>query len=304
MKIADSHCDTLTEYKYCQFESESAHWNLKRFRNIGGALQYMAVFTPPEFAGDSALRYAFEILGNYARQKPDEVSTLLSSGGWRDDKLNVILALEGASPIINKIENLYAFYALGVRAMTLTWNHRNFLADGVEGDSGLTAFGLECLKEMETLSMIVDVSHLNEAGFKDVCRHAEKPFMASHSNSRAIHEHPRNLHDWQIKEIIERGGFIGINLFSGFIGPETENLKERMLRHIERILSLGGERALGWGADFDGIQQCPFPDAAAYVELEPMLREQLGLEESVVEGIMYKNLVDFTLKALPGASTI
>jgi len=297
MKVADAHCDTLTAFKSDAFHSENAHWNLHKFQAVGGELQYFAIFTEPELAGDTALGYAFNCIGRFHKQKPEGVNIILKSSDYKEGNVNILLSLEGAAPIINDINNLYAFYAAGVRAMTLTWNHRNFLADGIDEPYGLTSFGKEVVQEMVHLGMIVDVSHLNTAGFDDVAKTITAPFIASHSNARSVFDHPRNLYDEQIKEIINRKGFIGINLYSSFLGKEDENLKNKMIEHIEHILKLGGEDVLGFGADFDGITHCPFSGVESYAEIYDMLKIAFD-DEILIDKILFKNLRDFTINYL------
>jgi len=296
MKVADAHCDTLTKFKDNPFHSEEAHWNLEKFKEAGGVLQYFAVFTPPEFAGDSAVRFAFNSIGNFYSKNKNEVNLLISPDGFKDDSINILLSLEGATPVIDDLNNLRAFYELGVRAMGLTWNHRNYVGDGIDNPYGLTAFGVELIKEMENMNMIIDVSHLNVAGFDDVVKNTSKPFIASHSNAYKIFGHPRNLYDDQIKEIIGRGGFIGMNFYPDIIADDKNNLKTGLLQHIEYMLELGAADVLGMGADFDGIPSAPFDDVRGYIELEQMLRDDLKLNDTLIEKIMYKNLVDYTLK--------
>jgi membrane dipeptidase len=295
MKIADAHCDTLTMFPNNPFNSLDGHWNIDKYIEVGGSLQYFAIFTPPELSGDSALKFAVNSIGNFYRFHDNRINLLLKSEDWSENKINIILSLEGASPIINDISNLYAFHKLGVRAMGLTWNHRNFAADGVDSDYGLTTFGKELVSEMEKLRMIIDVSHLNTAGFDDILHFTSCPFIASHSNSSAIQSHKRNLSDEQIKEIINRKGFIGLNFYSLFIGNESDDLKKKLLSHIEHFLELGAQDTLGMGADFDGIDQCPYTDVSGYTELEHSLRHDLLLDEKLISKIMSENLIDFTL---------
>lgn len=295
MKVADAHCDTLTKFEKNPFHTADAHWNIEKFNQAGGVLQYFAVFTPPEFAGDSAIRFAVNSIGNFYSKNQEQTNLLLSADNFMDDKVNILLSLEGASPIIDDLNNLRAFYELGVRAMGLTWNHRNYAGDGIDNPYGLTSFGKELVQEMENLSMIVDVSHLNEAGFSDVVANTQKPFIASHSNAYNVFAHPRNLKDEQIKEIIHRGGFIGMNFYPDIITDDKENLKTGLLSHIEYMLNIGGEDILGMGADFDGIPYAPFDDVRGYIELEAMLRNDLKLGDTLIDKIMYKNLLDYTL---------
>jgi membrane dipeptidase len=298
MKISDAHCDTLVAYYDNPFDSSDAAWNIEKFQKIGGILQYMAICTDECFSGDAAAYFALKHTGNFLRSKPKEINLLEKKEDYNPNKINIVLALEGASPIVNSLDNLHSFYKMGVRAITLTWNHRNFLADGIDNDYGLTNFGKLAVKEMEKLGIIIDVSHLNERGFEDVLKNTEKPFMASHSNAKAIHSHRRNLHDEQIKEIIKRKGFIGINFYSDFLGNENDDLITKFLSHIEHILSLGGEDSLGMGADFDGMDKSPFKDVSSYINIIELLNNQLLLNDNQIEKIMFKNLVDFTLNLL------
>lgn len=298
LRIADAHCDTLTKWRDNPFNSEDAHWSLEKFIEVGGSLQYFALFTPPNLAGTDASYFVANHIGLFNRTKPENVVHLEKASDYDENKVNILLSIEGATPIINDINNLYAFYKLGVRAMGLTWNHRNFLADGVDEPFGLTSFGKEVVSEMEKLGMIVDVSHLNVAGFDDILKITEKPFIASHSNARSITEHPRNLYDEQIKEIIHRKGFIGLNFYSVFLANENEDAKVNFFRHVEHFLKLGAEDVLGLGADFDGIDATPFEGVSAYKELAALLHSEIGLGNEQINKIMYKNLRDYTLKML------
>jgi len=248
------------------------------------------------------MREAVSTLGNFYRQKPDEINLLLSSKDFREDKINAILALEGASPIIDDINNLYAYHKLGVRLITLTWNHRNFVADGVSvgANAGITEFGRQVIKEMEKLKIIVDVSHLNERGFKDLCEIATKPFIASHSNAFSVMPHSRNLKDYQIEEIVNRKGFIGINFYSDFIAESghLEILIDKLLEHVSYFLDKGAKDVLGLGADFDGIDRSPFEDVSGYEKFADLLSTRLNLSDGTIEKIMSKNLIEYILKML------
>jgi len=295
MKIADAHCDTLTTFSNNPFFEETAHWNVSKYRKLGGILQYMAIYTPAEYAGSDAANYALRAAGNLHKNLPEGCILLGKPTDWNDEKLNILMTLEGASPIINSIENLYAFYQLGVRAITLTHNHRNFLADGVGSDYGLTEFGREIVKECEKLRIIIDVSHLSDKGFEDLCKIAKKPFMASHSNCRELCNMPRNLTDNQIKEIVGRKGFIGLNLYTKFVSDREDNLTLQFCKHIEHFLELGAEDILGLGADLDGIPEIPFID---YEGIYRVLANVLRLDDAIVTKIMSQNLINFTKSSI------
>ena len=141
--------------------------------------------------------------------------------------------------------------------------------------------------------MAIDVSHLSEKGFWDVCEHSNKPFIASHSNAKAICKNKRNLSDEQIREIIRLGGCIGINFYPVFLTDNTYCGVCDIIKHIEHILSLGGENNLGFGSDFDGIDI--LPDGISGVEdYEKLINEllKLGYKESFVKKICSENFLN------------
>lgn len=175
----------------------------------------------------------------------------------KENKIGIILSFEGLEPIGNDIGLLKIFYELGVRGAGLVWSRRNFVADGCsfspveEGQrGGLTKFGVEVVRKMEEMNMIIDVSHLNDEGFWDVVKFTKKPFIASHSNVRNIHGRMRNLTDDQIKAIAERNGVIGINAYKNIAGvKEGENPISKLADHIEYMVEMVGPAHVGYGFD-------------------------------------------------------
>jgi membrane dipeptidase len=142
-------------------------------------------------------------------------------------------------------------YALGLRALGLTWARRTMVADGnlEEGTGGgLTHFGREVVRECARLGILIDVSHLSPAGFWDVLRLATGPVIASHSNARALCDHPRNLTDDQLRVLAETGGVVGLNAYSAFVHP-TEPSLDRLLDHAEHMGSIMGAGHVGLGFD-------------------------------------------------------
>lgn len=174
-----------------------------------------------------------------------------------ENKIAIIISFEGLDPIGSDIKLLKIFYELGVRAAGLVWSRRNYVADGChfrpveEGQKGgLTKFGVQVVKKLEELNMIIDVSHLNDEGFWDVIKFTNKPFIASHSCARNIHGSMRNLTDEQIKAIAERNGVIGLNAYKNIAGvKEGENPIKKLCDHIEYIVNLVGAKHVGYGFD-------------------------------------------------------
>jgi len=167
-------------------------------------------------------------------------------------RLGIVLNLEGLRPIEDSLELFKIMYRLGVRAFSLTWNTRNFVADGCAESrtkGGLTRLGLEILEMAQKFGMIVDVSHLSESGFWDVINNVKTPVIASHSNSRALCNHVRNLSDEQIRAIAEKGGVCGVCFFPSLIDEKNPSI-ERLLDHIDHIVDIAGVDHVGLGPDY------------------------------------------------------
>jgi membrane dipeptidase len=163
------------------------------------------------------------------------------------------MALEGSSSIGSDLSLLQNYYNLGVRSFALTHNKKNLLADGcaVESASGLTHLGKGYVKDLNTLNVLIDLSHISEPSFWDVLDIIEKSPVATHSNVRALCNHPRNLTDDQIIAIAERNGVIGINFFSIFIDiKKSKATIDRLIDHIDYIADLVGMNHVGLGPDF------------------------------------------------------
>ena len=177
----------------------------------------------------------------------------------RAGKISAILSIEGGEALMGKIENLDHFYNRGVRIFAPTWNRENELGYGqAQGSSrGLKPFGIECIKRMDELGIIMDVSHLNEAGFWDAHNNSTRPYMASHSNAYAVTPHARNLKDDQIKAIIDRGGIIGFNMYPLLLTQTDKASMDDVLAHFRHFIKIGAGNHLGLGCDFDGIPTMP-----------------------------------------------
>lgn len=174
-----------------------------------------------------------------------------------EGKLTALLSIEEGAVLEGKLENLKKFYDLGVRMMTISWNHVNELSfphNKVEyREKGLTDFGREVVHKMNELGMLVDVSHISDGGFYEIAKISSKPIIATHSNSRAMMNHSRNLTDDMIKVLANKGGVTGINFFHLFLSDKSESKLEDMVRHIKHIVNVGGIDVVSLGSDFDGI---------------------------------------------------
>jgi membrane dipeptidase len=190
-----------------------------------------------------------------------------------EKRVSIVIGFEGGEALGGDLRRLDIFHRLGLRRLTLTWNNRNEIADGVRwqrSKSGLTEFGVEVIEECNRLGILVDVSHITDPGFWDTLEASKDPVIASHSNCRAICDSMRNLTDDMIKALVEKGGVMGVNYVPFFLGnldfvkvrrgdPE-ERAKlatisvENVVDHIDRIAEIAGSTDnIGLGSDFDGV---------------------------------------------------
>jgi membrane dipeptidase len=262
--VVDAHADTLTEVldKGAPFLEGGGpfHLDLPRLKASGVGIQVLTCWNEPEHSGFASFARAMAKIGAFHQLKR---RGNLRHVTRRDDldarELGFILSLEDAAPCMGSVRHLEALYAVGVRMIGLTWNGRNEMADGVlVGDrpGGLTKIGAVLVAEMQTLGIVVDLSHIAEIGFWDVLETSSKPVACSHSNAMSVHKHVRNLNDAQIKAIAAQGGVIGMCFAPAFLGGEKPGI-DAVIRHIDYICELAGPEVLGLGSDFDGIAQTP-----------------------------------------------
>ena len=193
----------------------------------------------------------------------------------KKDKVAGMLAIEGAEAVFD-LSALRNFYRLGVRIITLAWNKRNQLAEGIgelKADGGVTELGKKVIEEMNRLGMVIDVSHLTPSSFWDVIKYTDKPVVASHSNVKKICDHPRNLNDEQIIALAENGGLIGINFCPIFLNNEGSADITDIINHINYIKELVGIEYIGLGTDYDGFSQPP--TGLERISKLPLLKEKL-----------------------------
>lgn len=204
-------------------------------------------------------------------------------------RIAALLSIEGPEVIGCDPERLASLHMQGFCMSTLTWNADNALAGCHTGGKGLTDRGRAYVRAAEECGVLIDVSHLSEAAFWDLVEVAEKPILASHSNSRALCEHSRNLTDDQLRAIAQTGGTVGLNLYQPFLGEPADF--DAMRAHLEHILSICGETHTALGGDLDGCDLLPqgFCDLSSYAEFHAYLKEK-GYSEQLLDRIFYENL--------------
>ena len=208
------------------------------------------------------------ILGALDEAHPDTIAHCRNGRDVREamasGRIAAILHFEGAEAIRPGLDNLEGYHAKGLRSIGPVWSRSNAFGHGVplafpgspDQGGGLTEAGIELVRACDRLGIMLDVSHLNEAGFDDLARTTTRPIVATHSNAHALCPSPRNLTDRQLAAIAESGGLVGVNFAAGFLredgrkDPDTP--VELVIRHMDRLLEALGEDGVALGSDFDG----------------------------------------------------
>ena len=279
MKFIDLHADTLMHTSLTGVDSlmhnSQTHLDIQRLSEGGAMAQFLAVFmlneaiikkqnrpiiSDKEYI-DQLYNHLQESIEKYNNsiQLATNYETLESN--QMANNISIFLTLEDGRPIGEDLTRLENLYEMGFRLVTLTWNKENSIGypnsfDKNDMRKGLKKFGFEVIELMNSLGMVIDVSHLSDGGFYDVIETSNKPIIASHSNARAISPHPRNLSDDMIKKIAESGGVIGLNFFGKFLNKDiTQNQStiKVMIEHLDHIRNIGGAEVLALGTDFDGM---------------------------------------------------
>lgn len=325
LPVFDLHCDTLDRIalgnssvypgftqqnelegipldRLSSLHSNDAHVSLLGMKDYAWC-QCFAIFVPDVLQGEDAWGLYQQVKNLFEQQcgtYSGEISAIRHAKGipaaLEADKCAALLTVEGASFFTDSLAPLDDLEADGVKMVTLTWNAPNKIASGSQTHEGFSALGKQVVAGLENRRMVVDVSHLNDEGFAELLTFCRRPFAASHSNSRAICHHPRNLTDDQFRAICDRGGIVGLNFHAGFITTEKREPKpEDFLRHLDHWLELGGEKAISLGSDYDG---CDVPLWLKPSRCVSVLYEELtrAFGDAIAQDIFFNNACDFFMR--------
>lgn len=314
MKTIDLHCDTIMGfYEGLHLdEMDSWHISLDKLKRGGCMAQCFAIFVPTGRAAehhgltDTPQEYFDKAYAAYLRELERCKDTLRPAytaadilENDRQGLISAVLTVEDGVTLDGKLENVDEYFRLGVRMVALTWNFENSLGYPQNKNPelhklGLKPFGIEAVRRMNELGIIVDVSHLSEGGFWDVAKHSARPFVASHSCCRAIRDISRNLTDAQIRAIGESGGVIGINFANDFLRDVTDWKTDRftaiddVIRHLRHMADVAGIDALALGSDYDGIgSELEWKDCGGTPILTEAIAREFGADSA--EKICWKN---------------
>ncbi|MDB5665968.1 dipeptidase [Cypionkella sp.] len=305
------------------FGGRAGHLDLERCRKGGFAGGFFAVWVggEPGTGPDPMATYReFSAIDpvRAERQTLEQIAILLRMQAARPDAIRLcrsvaeiaaaqevgaiaaILHIEGCEGIAENLDALHVFYAAGLRSLGPVWSRPNIFGHGVpfnfpaspDTGPGLTEAGLRLVQECDALGILLDLSHLNEAGFWDVARISGKPLVATHSAAHAVTAATRNLTDKQLAAIKASGGLVGLNFGCQFLrldgvkDPSTG--PENMLRHLDHLLAHLGEDGVALGSDFDGAMMPNFvTDASGLPKLTAALAAHYG--ETLTEKLCWGN---------------
>lgn len=321
--VADMHCDTISAIAAAKAQGRDIalrknelHIDLQKMRQAGYLVQNFAMFLYLKGLEDP-FAACMEMIDLYKQEIAKNQDLIAEALCYEDiisnqeqGKMSALLTIEEGETAMGSIEKLRAFYGRGVRMVTLTWNFQNSIGfpnclqkDGTKApygipntEQGLTEFGIDFVQEMERLGMLIDVSHLSDAGFYDVLTYTKQPFVASHSNARTVCPHVRNMTDDMIKKLSERGGVMGMNFCPAFLDLEQDYDKavgtlRMVIDQIKHIVKIAGDECIGLGSDFDGIAPHAELKDASCMPLLAELMEEEGFSHSAIEHIFYKNVL-------------
>ena len=220
---------------------------------------------------------------------------------FREGKIAAIFHIEGAEAIDENLHMLEVLHSAGLRSIGPVWSRPTVFGEGVpfsfpstpDSGSGLTERGLALVKRCNELRIMVDLSHLNEAGFWDVVRLSNSPLVATHSNVHSISQHSRNLTDEQLLAIADSDGMVGLNFAAAFLREDGKMLADvqldQMLKHLDYLLEILGENRVGLGSDYDGaVMPEELTDLSDLPNLRRAMKEN-GYDEKLIKKLCHEN---------------
>lgn len=307
--VIDCHTDTLLK-KHLEkifpllFEERGLEFHAsKKYLTEGGVdVQVFAIFIIPKLEKIS-VDITLDMIALAKEMEKDGYILIKSKKDLNKveetkNSIGMVLSLEGAVVLERNLQLLPIFYELGIRNIGLSWSRKNLFCEGTgltkdnSKSEGLSLYGLELLEQMESLGIVIDVSHLNQKGFANVVKNTKKPFIASHSNAYHLCHNSRNLNDDQLMEIASAEGVVGINFYPRFLSqkdPKSVSIKD-VIDHIKYITDLIGVDYVGLGSDFDGIGITPKGlENAGKIKNIPSLLKEEGFNNQDIAKVMGEN---------------
>lgn len=315
--LIDMHCDTISELRRGEtLVDNHCCVNMERMQKAGTWIQFFACFTD---AGKSARKIgtglfsadvwddtwkkALKLLDILRNEESNKVSKRLQILRSCEDAellyegICALATVEEGGVLNGKMERLEQLYERGVRLITLTWNYENCIGypnsrERAVMERGLKPFGIDVIEQMNEQKMLIDVSHLSDGGFWDCIHHSKAPVIASHSNARALCQHPRNLSDEMLRALSEKGGVAGLNFYPFFLKTDGQVIVADIARHAKYMIKTAGEDVVALGTDFDGFEtdiQEGYISHVGQMELVWEACKAAGITERQLDKICWKN---------------
>lgn len=299
--MIDLHCDTMMQL-LDHPDSGDLYRNtwkidIEKLQKAHSKIQDFALFINMGETNDPYGRYeemrnlCVSQIHNYGEHIQHVLSYQDVESVYKSGKIGAIMSIEEGGVLGGDLNKLKQAYQDGVRLITLTWNYPNGLGEPHCGEQHkkLTSKGVEFVEAMQELGIIVDCSHLNDAGTEQLGDILDVPFIASHSNARELRSHTRNLPDNLIRLIANKGGIIGLNFAQNFLGTSPISRIEDIVKHGLYLIDKGGEDVVALGTDFDGI-----PPDTEIADMSQMSRlydafKEAGLSVEQCEKLFWKN---------------
>ncbi len=309
--VFDLHCDTLSRLLGRQMDcfgslkDNDCHISITRAEKLPGYAQCFAVFTTDLWEGKSPVSavQSFERqIAQFQKAMAENQNIAMAysaadvENNYQKGVFSGILTIEGPAGFGFDPELLSDLSLVGFRMTSLGWNEKNVLTGSNVTGGGLTDMGREYVKEAQNQKMIIDVSHISDEGFWDIMNITQKPVVASHSNSRAIHNHSRNLTDEMFLSLCQTDGVAGINLYSEFLGKNADI--DTVCDHIFHYLELDPSgKHIALGGDLDGCDALPagFDGVDDYPKIASRLLER-GLSAEMIRNIYWNNALEVMAK--------
>ncbi len=291
-------------------KSDLGHLDFPRMLEAGLDLEFLSVYTEKEYKSERAAHRALVLVNeiiNQVEKFGNKIKLIYSKAdlekSFQNHEPSVLISFEGGDPFEGDINLVKAFYRLGVRCVGLTYNERNQIGDGLSesrANGGLTEFGLQVVKVMNELGMLIDVAHMSEHTFYDVFDNTKQLIIDSHANCNTIKKDKRNLTDDQLRALSDNGGVIGI-LFAGpgLLTDSGVATVDDIVKHISHAVEVAGISHVGLGSDFDGTRKLPkgIRDVRDMNKICEALLKQ-GFSEKETRMILGENTVNLLMKVL------
>lgn len=310
--IVDGHNDLVLR---TWLGEEPRHIDLETASNFDFAGGFFALYVPsPPMPDPTSVPYEVPLpepipTAEAARVAGELMQTLEAmpvtiarrTADFEPGRVTAIVHLEGADPLAPDLSDLEHWHERGLRSIGLVWSRPNAFAEGVpfrfpsspDTGPGLTGAGRELVRACNRLAILVDLSHLNEAGFWEVAALSDAPLVATHSNAHAVCPASRNLTDAQLDAICDTGGIVGVNFAVGFLRPDghqdAATSISDIVRHVDHLVERMGIDHVGFGSDFEGAV---VPDDLGGVSGLPRLVEALragGYDDVALAKLTHEN---------------